>query len=256
MHFRCYDSFFTDKKIDQNSFRIWNENRIEKKSAQHCFGGFQSCRSRKTRLMDFQNNGFPDEIGVRLYVQPPHTSGCTFRGRMCRIGTRSFILGAGQKVQLSNSLAQWQRQQIQVRKKKNSRKPSFEERKIVPFVLQFFSFALFDTCRYFCSHNAGIHAITLPMVSQFDEYVGAKNGSWISKKNFIFCSQSQNYTSRCQLRLFFISFLSQTKLMYICQLLWILRTLNISYAPAQSTRSLRKPPQFLVLGCCNNRVQF
>ncbi|XP_043276601.1 nuclear pore complex protein Nup88 isoform X2 [Venturia canescens] len=29
--------------------------------------------------------------------------------------------------------------------------------------------------RYFCSHNAGIHAITLPMVSQLDEYVGAKD---------------------------------------------------------------------------------
>lgn len=30
--------------------------------------------------------------------------------------------------------------------------------------------------RYFCSHNAGIHVVNLPMVSQLEEYVSTKGG--------------------------------------------------------------------------------
>lgn len=42
---------------------------------------------------------------------------------------------------------------------------------------------LVSTCRYFCSHNAGIHLVNVPMANQLDHYVAASEGNyyhWIS----------------------------------------------------------------------------
>lgn len=47
---------------------------------------------------------------------------------------------------------------------------------------------LFTRDRYFCSHNTGIHMVSMPMVSQLEEYTNIVDGKEIIEKElYFFC---------------------------------------------------------------------